>query len=144
MLGIYNKTKFKENFYVFLRSIEDIDSLLIEFWETHKHKVASWYLAQKKNTDIIISASPEFLLTPIVKELEVSLIASVVSKKDGKYLGQNCYGREKLIRFKNEYPLASIENFYSDSLSDRYIAEIAHNSYIIKNGKKRPWNDMSK
>ena len=34
-----------------------------------------------------------------------------------------------------------IENFYSDSISDKYLAEISQNSYIVKNGGKiEKWN----
>ena len=66
VLGIIRKTFFKERFYVFFRSVRDIDSEIKIFWDTHEKKIKKWYLEQKKDTDIIISASPEFLLAPPV------------------------------------------------------------------------------
>ena len=46
--------------------------------------------------DVIISASPEILLTEICRRLGIKyLIASKVEKITGKYYGENCYGKEK-------------------------------------------------
>lgn len=144
ILGIYNKTKLKESFFCFLKGIENIDCFLYEFWKNYKYRIAYWYLIQKENTDVIISASPEFLLRPVANELGIHLIASVVCKKSGKYTGVNCYGEEKVRRFYEKYPQGTIENFYSDSISDKYMAKIAKNSYIIIRGEKTAWNSYAK
>ena len=56
------------------------------------------------DSDLIISASPEFLLKPICGILGIKhLIASKVSPVDGKYTGKNCHGKEKVRRFKQLY-----------------------------------------
>ena len=88
---------------------------------------------QKENTDVIISASPEFLLKPLEKLLNIEkVIASKVDINTGKLLSKNCYGKEKVKRFQKIYPNKVISSFYSDSLSDIPMARLAKNSYLVQ------------
>lgn len=135
-----NKTQMKERFYAFLMGIDDIDALVKKFWESHKDKISPWYLEQKRMDDVIISASPEFLLWPICEELKTgTLIASRVNKKTGAYTGLNCRGEEKVQRFFAAFPSGHIERFYSDSLTDQSMADISEKSYLVKRGKVSEW-----
>ena len=68
--------------------------------DSTKYNKIMFYLDKKNNTDIIISASPEFLLKPVSKKLKFKLIATKVDKKRGLFLGKNCYGKEKVKRWK--------------------------------------------
>lgn len=138
-LGIITKTRCKEIFYRFLTKLEDVDELVELFWRIKKRDFYPWYLSQKRSSDLIISASPEFLLRPICDELGVRLIASRVDKHTGKTEGLNNYGMEKLNRFKAEFPMAVIDEFYSDSLSDEPLAFIAKKAFFIKHGRPFPW-----
>lgn len=84
-LGKITKTEFKENFYIFLNDLENIDNLLKEFWDNNQNKIKSFYLKQKNDDDVIISASPTFLLEPICRKLNIKyLIASKVDKNTRK------------------------------------------------------------
>ena len=64
---IVTKTEMKEVIFSFLKYVPDVDSLVQKFWEEHRIYIKDFYLEKKHNHDVIISASPEFLLTPIVK-----------------------------------------------------------------------------
>ena len=131
-----SKTEMKENIFSFLEVIPDIDSLVKSFWETHTSYIKDFYLKKKHDKDIIISASPEFLLKPITKELKVmDLIASDVNKKNGKFNGLNCYGKEKVKRLNKKYKNLTVLESYSDSLSDTPILELAKNAYLVKGNK---------
>jgi phosphoserine phosphatase len=78
LLGFISKEKMKERFFVFLRFISARE-MAVRFWEKNRRKIRRWYLRQKRDDDVIISASPEFLLEPAVCGfLGVSLIASRV------------------------------------------------------------------
>lgn len=134
-----DKISFKEIFYSYFSCVKDIDEIVILFWKKNKNKIKQWYLNQKKNTDLIISASPSFLLEPICKELNVNLISSVVDKNTGKYISNNCYGEEKVIRYNEIYKNKIINNFYSDSKSDLPVAKISKKSYIVKKNKIIEW-----
>ena len=131
-LKIKEKEYFKEKFFSFLKKVPNIDLYVENFWKENKSKIKKWYLEQKESTDVIISASPEFLLQPIAKELNVNLIATLVDKKTGKFLSYNCYGKEKVKRYKQEYKNKKISKFYSDSLSDLPMMKIAKKAYIVK------------
>lgn len=144
--GMYTKTQFKECFYRFLTKIPDIDKELDVFWSTHKNKIKKFYLRDQKQDDVIISASPEFLLKPICRRLGIKyLYASKVDKKSGKYDGMNCWGKEKVNRFYATFGSgAVIDNFYSDSLSDTPLAEIAKKSYIVIGESLTDWSEYQK
>lgn len=139
-LKIISKTEMKEYFYSFFKEIKNIDKDLEEFWNIKKVKIKKWYLNQQKEDDVIISASPYFLLLPICKILEIhSLIASNVNKETGKYNGLNCRGQEKVKRFYEEYENGKIQKFYSDSYSDAPLAEIAEEAFLVKKNEIKKW-----
>lgn len=134
-----SKTEMKTVFYEYFTHIDDIDQAVSDFWVEHKHKIQPWYLAQKEADDLIISASPEFLLKPIIAELEVSLIASVVDPVTGRNLRPNCFGSEKVKRMAEHYDLADMDDFYSDSYSDDPLAQYAKQSFFVVGDKLKPW-----
>lgn len=133
------KTEFKQKMYGFLTKI-DASSLADEFWDKHICGIKSFYLSQQREDDVIISASPEFLLKPICNRLGIKhLIASRVDPKTGRYNGVNCHGEEKVRRFFEAFPNGRIEKFYSDSHSDDPLAKISEQSYLIKGDLISPW-----
>ena len=138
-IGKIKTKELKEQVFYFLNYMDDVDSAVISFWNENMDGIGEWYLKQKRNDDIIISASPYFLLEPICKKLGVSLIATPMDKKTGKIVGNNCHDVEKVRRFYEEYPDAHTENFYSDSLSDSPMAEIADKAFMVKKHKLSPW-----
>ena len=143
---IIKKTKMKEYFFSFLESI-DGKVYVEEFWKTHKKNIKKFYLDNKKSNDLIISASPIFLLKPICEKLGIkNLIASEVDIKTGKFLSENCKGSRKVDLFYEKYPNKKIREFYSDSLSDTPLANIARNAYLVDNENIKDWplNNKSK
>ena len=139
-LKLIDKTRMKEIFYRFLRAI-DAETLLPEFWETHRKNIFPWYPAQQQEDDILISASPEFLLEPICRELGIhTMMASRVDPRTGKYQGLNCHGKEKVRRLKQQTGITHLDKFYSDSQSDLPLAQIADEAFLIdKKGTIHNW-----
>ena len=136
-----DKTAMKEVFYRLFTGY-DAEGLLEEFWDIHQKNIYPWYPGkQQRDDDIIISASPEFLLRPICQRLGIRhLIASRVDSKTGKYTGKNCWGPEKPIRLKDQMGITHCDNFYSDSDSDQPLAEIADKAWIVeKDGRITDW-----
>ena len=138
-IKVYDKTTMKENFYRFLQGIDDVDALLVDFWEKNMSKIKAWYIESKRADDVIISASPEFLLKIPCEKLGVKMMASRVCKKTGKYDGVNCHGKEKARRFYEEFSNGKIDKFYSDSYSDTPLAEIAKSAYMVKGNVISDW-----
>ena len=135
-----DKTQLKEYFFSFLPAI-NIDEMLESFWDQNHNKIFDWYLNQQMQDDIIISASPKFLLQPICNRLGIrSLIASEVDPKTGLFTGENCCGQEKVQRLKSEYNITHIDIFYSDSHSDLPLARIADCAFLVTKGQLSKWD----
>ena len=141
LFGLCGKTELKESFFSFLRYLPDVDAEVSAFWDKEFSKIHPWYLSEKQKSDVIISASPEFLLRPAVEKLDVSLIASRVDAKTGKFSGENCKGEEKVRRFSAEFPNTEVSKFYSDSLSDTPLAEIADEAFVVRKNEFIPWRE---
>ena len=126
------KEEWKEHFFSFLRYLPADDVRVIRFWEQHTEKIKEWYLARKQESDVIISASPVFLLQPISRKLGVTLIATEVDPASGRFSGLNCSGKEKVRRFREVYPDAIIDEFYTDSKKDLPLASIAGKACFVR------------
>ena len=144
VLGIKTKTETKQVFFCFLKNFDNIDELVEEFWKINFCKIKKWYLKKNHNNDIIISASPEFLLKTPCKKLKVfDLIASNVSKKNGKFLSENCYGLKKVDYLNSKYPDIQVIEMYTDSLSDKPLLDLSINGYIVDNEKIVNYKDYN-
>lgn len=88
-LNIYSKEKFKSLFFIFIRDI-DLKLEVDEFWNEHKTKIKKWYIEKRQSTDVIISASPDFLLKPLCEQINVNLICTKVNHRTGELISKNC------------------------------------------------------
>lgn len=135
ILGKRNRKQIKQVAFMFLKKLPDIDSEVNHFWMKHERKLEDWYLQQKQSNDIIVSASPEFLLKPIVTKLGIGpLIATRMDKHTGRIEGENCRGEEKIIRLKKLIPNPKFASAYSDTLSDLPLLNLAEQPYIVQKG----------
>ena len=135
----YSKTRVKEQFYGFLKYVPDIDNAVVAFWDEYFPRVNRWYLDHMQPDDIIISASPEFLIGEPAKRLGLRLLASRVDKHTGETEGENCHGEEKVRRLHEAFPDVEIAEFYSDSQSDAPLARIADTAFLVKGQELLPW-----
>ena len=144
--GKWDKTRFKQQMYRFLTAIGDSEQMVRDFWSTHIKNIKPWYIEKtRREDDVIISASPEFLLQPACNQLGIKyLMASRVDSHTGKYTGINCWGEEKVRRFREVFGDAQIETFYSDSLSDTPLAREAKTAWIVRGDQLIPWAEWEK
>lgn len=139
-LHLSSKEEMKEMYFSFLKGIRTDKTFVDDFWKQNQNKIKEWYLNQKRKDDVIISASPEFLLKPICDILGIdNLIATKVELSSGKFLSKNCQGVEKVVRFKESFSEAEIEAFYSDSKSDIYMAKLATKAFRVKKNSIMDW-----
>ena len=138
-LRIVKKKTFKQKLLSFVSKIEDIDGAVLDFWKQNDKKIKKFYMAMKQDTDIIISASPEFLLKPICNQLGVTMMATKVDNKTGLFDGENCHGQEKVRRLLELIPDVEVDEFYSDMYCDTPLARLAKKAYIVKGEKLKPW-----
>ncbi|MDR2718174.1 MAG: haloacid dehalogenase-like hydrolase [Treponema sp.] len=139
IFGIFSKELMKEKFFVFMRFIP-VEKTVLCFWDKNRKKIKSWYIRQKQDADVIVSASPEFLLEPLVcGYLGVSLIASKIDPYTYKFTGKNCHCEEKAARFRAMYPTAVVTKFYSDSYTDAPLADMAEQAFLVQKNTITKW-----
>jgi hypothetical protein len=127
-------------YYAYLRSLPNWREEVRLFWQSKETALLKpWYLAQKQPDDIIVTSSAEFLLRPLCERLHVRLVATRVNPRKGRLEGRDCHGAEKANRLRNEFPALHIEAFYSDSLTDQPLAELAQFAWLVKGDKRTPW-----
>ncbi|HAR91675.1 MAG TPA: hypothetical protein DCR28_01050 [Eubacterium sp.] len=118
-------------FLSYLTMIDDFDEQIEKYWNKNEKRIASWYLKQKKDDDLIISASPDCLIEPIANRLGVKFMATEFDREYGVFTNNLMYAKEKAkYIFDKGFPV--IDNFYSDSLSDTPIALCAEKAHLVK------------
>ena len=137
--GRKDAKKLEESLFSFLNSVDDIDRIVSDFWTENFFRIAPWYMKQRQKDDVIISASPEFLLRPAAERLGVDLIATRMNPYTGKIAGRNCHDAEKVRRFLEKYHDVTIECFYSDSVSDTPMAKLAKHAVLVSKNGFSPW-----
>lgn len=140
MLRLREKQPFKQRMLHFLALIGDVDEAVDAFWRKNLSRIKAWYPPRHRDDDVVISASPEFLIRPACEKLDIRCVmGSPVDKRTGVFLGPNCHGQEKVSRFHARFPGARIEEFYSDSHSDDPLAALADRAYLVRGERLLPW-----
>ena len=137
---LIDKTQFKRNLYRLLRSVPDIDREIDRFWAVHEDRIAG--PCKPAPGDLVISASPEFLLEGPCRRRGLDLIASQVDPHTGRILSPNCSGHEKVLRYRARFADTPIDTFYSDSKNDAPLAALANSAFLVNIPRNiiRPWN----
>jgi hypothetical protein len=135
----------QRNFLSYLTLIDDFDKQIQRYWDKNEKKIASWYLAQKRSDDLIISASPTCIIEPIAKRLGVNFIATEYDREYGVFLNNLMYAKEK-AKYILDQGFPMIENFYSDSLADTPLALCAEKAHLVtkKASTVVDWPDLDK
>lgn len=123
---------FLEGYYV---NLGDTTQNVIKFWDKNEKKIKPWYAKVQKESDIIVSGSTDFILDEIMKRMGVKhYIGSSIDKETGKFI-RLCFLENKVKAFYEIYPDRHIENFYTDSMNDKAMMDIADNVYLVKKNK---------
>lgn len=120
-----------------IKIIGNTDKEVKKFWDKNMKKVKAYYINQRKNDDLIVSAAPELLLAEFSKRMGgIKYICSTIDLDTGK-IGRICFGENKKELLKKEYPDISIDKFFTDSMNDRVLIDMAKKAYLVKGSKIR-------
>lgn len=107
-IGALSKIQFKCQYFKFTNYISNLNDILLKFWQKEKKNIKSFYLEKIHTPHCIISASPEFLLKPIVAILQnehntsITLIATKIDpKSDRGGVALTAVATKKLEGLKN-------------------------------------------
>lgn len=142
-LHILKLKQFKKHIFLFVRFIP-LERAVKAFWDKHEKDVFEWFLPKNRaRYTVVISASPDFLLSEIARRLKVdTLLCTRHNPKNGTLLYENCRGEEKVRRFWEAFPDgASVQCVYSDSYRhDRPIFSLGKKCFHIeKDGTRTPF-----
>ena len=142
-VGLMTKTHSREKQYGFLKKVDDLDAQVKGYWDEVEKYMMPWYYTVKRPDDVIASGTPRFILDPICKKLGVGgLVATEMDTKTGKIDGDFAIKEFKVVNFRKQYSLDSIDKFYSDAWSDHFLAEYAKEAYIVhEDGSCDDWNE---
>ena len=138
-LGRCSLRRFKEEFHRYLASLEDTEALVEAFWDRYGGLLPAWLPPLLPRGGLVISASPEFLVEGLCRRLGLESMGTRMDIRSGRISGENCRGAEKPLRFREKYPEAEIEAFYSDSLADQPMADLAREAWLVKGDRLSPW-----
>lgn len=123
----------KDQLFSFIKYVPNIDDYVKSFWDKKEVKIKKWYLDQKKDSDVIITANYDFLIKEICSRLDIkNLIATEYDFKNYKICGIHSRGVGKLKLFKERYPEYIIDKTYSDSKKDIPLLREGHPGYVVR------------
>jgi len=120
---------------VFDRKCEQFTEILERKLKPQAIEKLKWH-QQMRHEVVIISASVENWIIPLAKRLGIHVVIGTKlevnnGRLTGKFQSKNCYGSEKVNRFKTHYP--AYQNYilyaYGDSKGDRELLAIAEHPF---------------
>ena len=130
--GKIQNYRLQREMFSYLTLIDDFDEQIEKYWDKYEGKISAWYLAQKREDDLIISASPACIIEPIAKRLGVNCMATEFDREFGVFTNNLMYAKEK-AKYMIDRGFPVMENFYSDSLADTPLALCAEHAHLVTN-----------
>jgi phosphoserine phosphatase len=121
----------------YLAKVENLDEKLECFWDKKQKKIKPFYESVRKNDDIIISACPEPMLKIMLNRMGIDdsrIIGTEVDLSTGE-IGRVNYRENKAKAFVQLFPDAEIDDFYTDSMSDAPLMELAKRVFMVDGSK---------
>lgn len=124
----------KENLFSFVSKIDSLEKYTAEFAEKNKDKIKKYYFTNRKEDDVVVSASLDFYLIPLCKVIGINtVICTKYDIKNGKIINANCKNAEKVKRLEEQFGKdVIIENAYGDSKGDYELLCRAKEGFWIK------------
>lgn len=124
---------FLEGYYV--TKTDSFAESVVDFWNKKEKRIKPWYENVRKESDIIVSGTTDFILEEIMKRMNIkNYVGSSIDKDTGKFT-RLCFLDNKVKIFNELYPDCHIENFYTDSMNDKPMMDIADHVYLVKKNK---------
>lgn len=133
--GVIEFERVKEAMLSFIFKIKNYPKFINDFVDTHMKNIKPWYISRRTQNDIVISASYELWIMQFCKRLGIRYVIATKTDSDGRIIGKNCKGAEKLKRLASVIPNAVIVSAYSDSSCDIPILESARTAYVVEGNK---------
>ncbi len=115
--------------------IDNIEENVVKFWDINSKKIKPFYFDRRQDDDIIISACVDVVLEEICRRIGIKHYVGSEVDLEKRKLINFCYRENKVKVFKEKFPDAVIDNFYTDSYNDQPMIDLAKNAYLVKGDK---------
>ena len=132
---ILNKNRYLHVISWYVAVVPRAEWFASKFWDRNMKRVKPWYLARRRDDDLVISASPQFLVGEACRRLGVRCLASPLSPRSARLHGEHVYAEQKVETYREAFGDEPLATFYSDSLSDTPMFKLAEKGYFV-NGSK--------
>lgn len=119
----------------YFERIENIYDDFENFWDINMKNIKSFYPKIQKEDDVVLSACPYCLLSVATKRLGIkNVIATDLNPETGE-IGEICYHDNKVKMFRERYGDVEIDEFYTDSMSDKPMMDISKTVFLVDGDK---------
>lgn len=116
----------------FAKKSPALEGLVDDFWDKREHKIKPFYRRLQRSDDVIITASPYFMMEEICKRIGVKhLIATDFDLKTGE-IHSACFRENKIALFRERFGSAQIDDFYTDSVNDACFFPLARRAFMVE------------
>ena len=110
----------------------DFPALVSDFWDRNLHKIKAFYYSKRSEDDVIITASPSFMMDDIAERMNwKNLICTEFDISTGE-VKRACFRQGKVPMFLERYPDGVIDEFYTDSMNDEFLFPYSKKVFIVK------------
>ena len=128
---ILNKNRYLHMLSWFVALVPHTEKFASKFWDKNMKHIKQWYLDQRRDDDVVISASPQFLAGEACRRLGIRCVGSPLSPRSARLHGEHCYAENKVDTYKEVFGDTTLATYYSDSLSDTPMFELAEKGYFV-------------
>ena len=131
--GSFTREQFLELIFKHLHlESNELANLVNEFWKAHRKFIRPFFWKLRHKGDIIVSASPDFIIQPFTDSIKAQLVASKFDTQKGLFIGKPCYGEEKVRRLV-ELGVDKPDEFYTDSMIDAPLIKYSKKAFLVNN-----------
>ncbi len=133
--GYISFEEVKETLLSFIYKINNYPKFINNFVDSHMKKIKPFYLSRKSEADVIVTASYDLWIKQFAKRLGIKHVIATNTDSNGKIIGKNCKGEEKVKRIKELYSDSEILCAYGDSSKDIPVLKLAKTAYVVEGNK---------
>ena len=129
------KSEYASYIKEYFKRIDNIYDDFENFWDINEKNIKPFYIKIKSEDDVILSACPNCLLKVMTDRLGLkNVISSELDPETGE-IGEICYHDNKVKMFRAVYGDAEIDEFYTDSISDKPLMDISKTVFLVDGDK---------
>ena len=131
LVRILSKNRYLHMISWFVAVVPRAEWFARKFWDKNMTRIKQWYLDQRRDDDVVVSASPQFLVGEACRRLGIRCLGSPLSPRSARLHGEHVYAEQKVETYRDAFGDEPLATYYSDSLSDTPMFKLAEKGYFV-------------